>query len=321
MNKRSMELLSVAKNFIQELDLPVHYASVGGSVARGEADQYSDVDITVYTDSDRHADHMDILYGEEIIQLEIVPVKALATRQDIIDSPWDYRFLAEITIIQDRDGAFNNIKDCATTYFTSEKGQYKMIEQVSGIVQERIQVAYDHTCQQQFYSATNLAMGAWAEAGFLYLFLNHHSLSTGALIPKIKTLKSHFEEFQAVSSISIEQDCIELSCILRQLRQFLRSQGHASKFGLSELQDTLCDSKIQRLLNTKDFFNLKWQMHGEAFWLFLETSNGCSMEEYLECLPAELQKNMMKLGFVPLKKEKVHQLGRLTDELLDVVIK
>ncbi len=40
------------------------------------------------------------------------------------------------------------------------------------------------------------------------------------------------------------------------------------------------------------------------------------MEKYLEDLPIKLQKNLIKLGFVLLKKKQINQLCRLSEELL-----
>lgn len=315
MRNKNENLLQIAKDFIRESNMDVIYAFVGGSVGRGEADKYSDVDLTIYTNTNLSSNKSDVIYDGEIIQLETLHIDELPNQHMIEESPWDYRFLSEITIVKDEADKFSKIKQWATTYFGSENAKKKMVKQVSEIVKERTMCAFDYLKQHKFYSATHASMGAWAEAGFLYLFLNHNSLSTGLLIPRIQNLKVHFEEFKRVSPFSIIDDLSEVPVILSRFRKYLRKQGH-SYIGLCDIHDTLCERKVQRLLNNNEDFNLLWQMYGEALWIYFETSNGLSFEQYFDNLPNELQKDLSKIGFIPLAEKKVRELCRLSDELL-----
>lgn len=187
-----------------------------------------------------------------------------------------------------------------------------MIEQVSKIVHQRTSFALDCVKNQKSYSAMNAAMGAWAEAGLLYLFLKSGSLSTGSLFPQIEKMENHFKEFKLVCPFVIEQDLLQISTTLSHFRAFLREQGYSYEFGLSKLQDILCDRKIQRL----HYYNLMWQMYGEVFWLYLETSDGLAFENYIKNLPIELQEGLSKMGFVPLGDKEVNKLCSLSDELI-----
>ncbi len=315
MRDKSENLLRIAKDFIRDSDIDVIYAFVGGSVGRGEADKYSDVDLTIYTNTNLSSSKSDVIYNGEIIQLETLHTDELPNQHMIEDSPWDYRFLNEATIIKDKEDKFSKSKQWATDYFGSENGKKKMIEQVSEIVKERTIYAVDCLKQHKLYSATHASMGAWAEAGFLYLFLEHNSLSTGLLLPRIQNLKVHFEEFKRVSPFSITEDLSEVPIILNRFRKYLRKQGH-SCIGLCDIHNTLCERKAQRLLNNNEGLNLLWQMYGEALWLYFETSNGLSFEQYFYSLPSELQNDLSKIGFIPLEEKKVRELCRLSDELL-----
>ncbi|MEZ2660792.1 nucleotidyltransferase domain-containing protein [Aneurinibacillus aneurinilyticus] len=315
MRNKNENLLQIAKDFIRESNMDVIYAFVGGSVGRGEADKYSDVDLTIYTNTNLSSNKSDVIYNGEIIQLETLHIDELPNQHMIEESPWDYRFLNEITIVKDEADKFSKIKQWATTYFGSENAKKKMVKQVSEMVKERTMYAFDYLKQHKVYSATHASMGAWAEAGFLYLFLNHNSLSTGLLIPRIQNLKVHFEEFKRVSPFSIIDDLSEVPVILSRFRKYLRKQGH-SYIGLCDIHDTLCERKVQRLLNNNEDFNLLWQMYGEALWIYFETSNGLSFEQYFDNLPNELQKDLSKIGFIPLEEKKVRELCRLSDELL-----
>lgn len=66
-NDRSIELINVVKNYVNELELPIKFAFVGGSVGRGDADQFSDIDLTIYSESPVKTESINVLYGGEII--------------------------------------------------------------------------------------------------------------------------------------------------------------------------------------------------------------------------------------------------------------
>lgn len=315
MQSRSNILIELAGDFVDELNLDVVYACVGGSVGRGEADEYSDIDLIVYTNTFFPKNNLDVLYNCEIIQLDILDEDKIPNQQEIIQNPWDYRFLSEMSIIKDKDGLFSDSIKSATNYFNSNAGKKKLLEQVSTIVRERIEFANECLEENRLYSANIAAMGAWAEAAFLYLFLKHNSLATGSLIPMLGKLDNHIERFKSVSPFSIEGELSDVSLILSSFRKHLREHGHLYN-DLSEVHDTLCDRKIKRLLNNNERLNLLWQMYGEAVGLYFETSNGLSLEQYLKDLPISLQKGLSKVGFVPLNKNNVKELSNLSNELL-----
>lgn len=314
MINKSNELLQIAKDFIREKTSNVIYACVGGSVGSGRADEYSDIDLIVYTNTDIVFKDVDIIYKDKIIQLKTLHINELPNKHSIKSSPWDLRFLSEITIVKDRKGDFDLIKRWATAYFKSANGRQKIFEQVSNIAAERKKSALDSLDQQNFHSATIAALGAWTETGFLYLFFNHNSSATDLLIPRIQNLKLHFDKFKRVSPFSLGNVSV-VSKVLLQFRGYLREKGYDYP-DLSEIHDTLCDRKIKRLRNRNEHFNLLFQMYGEALWLYFETSNGIPFEDYFDNLPALLQKGLSKIGFVPLEKKNVKEICRLSDELL-----
>ncbi|WP_066185546.1 nucleotidyltransferase domain-containing protein [Gracilibacillus timonensis] len=108
MVNKSVELLQVAQDFIK--DKEVIGAYVGGSVGRGEADEYSDIDLTIFTNTETISKKIDVIYKDEIIQLEILHISELPHIVSVEASPWDFRFLDEVTIIKDEDGELNKIK-------------------------------------------------------------------------------------------------------------------------------------------------------------------------------------------------------------------
>ncbi|MFD1739195.1 nucleotidyltransferase domain-containing protein [Bacillus salitolerans] len=316
MQNRSEALMQVAKNYIETLDTKIIYACVGGSVGRGDADQYSDLDLTIYTNECASSSKLDILYGDEIIQLEIVPIDELPDKKVILQSPWDFRFLAEEAILKDEEGSYHDLKEWAITYFNSKNGKQKMIEQVTNIVKNRCKFAMECLETNMNYSASIASMGAWTEAGFLYLYIKDNLLSTGELIPQIEKLNNHMKRFNRVSPFTFTE-VSNASMIVSRYRKFLRDQGHTYS-SLSIVHDTLCNRKIQRLLNNNEKLNLLWQMYGESVGLYFETSNGLPFELYSQDLPVSLQKDLSKIGFVPLNKSRTNELCTLSDELLSL---
>ncbi len=309
---RSSELLQIARDFIKDKDLICAY--VGGSVGRGEADQYSDIDLTVFTLTEVASKKADILYKGEIIQLETLHISELPNQDMIEVTPWDFRFLVEVTILKDEEGKLNELIKWATDYFHSDHGRKKMIEQVSHIVRERIESAFDCLKQQKYYSATIAAMGAWAKAGFLYLFCKEHSLANELMIPRMQSLEV-YHTFKRVSPFNLDVNVLEVQRIISRFRKHLRNKGYSYN-DVFEIHDILCERKIQRLSNKKEYLNLRYQMYGEALWLYFETSEGLSFEQYFNQLPNELQNDLSKIGFIALEEKNVKEICELGEELL-----
>lgn len=320
MNNKSEVLIDVAKKYITESELNIAFAGVGGSAGRGDADEYSDIDLIIYT-NDEVTGSSDVLYENEIIQLDVIHASELPNELGIFASPWDNRFLTELTIIKDTDNRFSQTRNWAIAYFSSVEGRVKMAEQVGKVVKDRKLFALDSLYKDNLYSAMNAAMGAWAEAAFLYLYLCEGSLSNGNLIPRIQKSSEHYARFVNASPISMkEKPAVTLNTI-RKFRQYLSKQNYLFEFGHSEIQNELCERKAQRLINKEDKFNLLWQMYGEALWLYFETANGKSFEAYFDELPEELQTDLSKIGFKPIDENKLKALCVLTDELINLVAK
>lgn len=192
-----------------------------------------------------------------------------------------------------------------------------MVKQVTKVAEDRIDFALHCLNEEKEYSATNAAMGAWAEAAFLFQFLSSGSLSTGRLIPTIQKIDQHFDRFVNVAPFPSEIDVTEISTIINRLRQELKQMGASFEFGLSTIQDELAERKSKRLIAAGEQLNLIWQMYGEALWLYFETSDGLSFEDYLSTLTVESQLSLARIGFSPSNEQEIKELGRLSVELLE----
>ncbi|MFX3617054.1 MAG: nucleotidyltransferase domain-containing protein [Sporolactobacillus sp.] len=121
MNERSQQLIRLAKEWIRNTCPEIANVSVSGSVARGQADKYSDVDLTLFGNCE---EDKTIEYKSEILQLHFGPIPKI---EQIYRSPWEHRSFSEIEIIQDKDELLKKTKEKAIDYFNTTAGRKKMI--------------------------------------------------------------------------------------------------------------------------------------------------------------------------------------------------
>ncbi|WP_100488304.1 LysR substrate-binding domain-containing protein [Sporolactobacillus pectinivorans] len=79
------------------------FVSIGGSAARGEADLYSDIDLMIYTDSNKQNRDRNAKFKDGMIQLHFAQIPLI---EQVHRSPWAYRFAA--TKIPDIISSFQN---------------------------------------------------------------------------------------------------------------------------------------------------------------------------------------------------------------------
>lgn len=314
MKNHSDYLMQIAKDFVHFHNEQVVHAYVYGSVARKDADQYSDIDLTIYSNQPILEEQHTVEIGEEVIQVTWCPKEELPDENHVESDPWGHRFLTEIVLLKDYGGKLERVRDRALTYFESMEGQEKMFHTVSRIVEQRITFAKESLQIDQPYTATNAAMGAWSEAAFLVQYLDRKSVSTGDLIPYILTNADDEKQF---SEASLIHDYIpgDPSRVIRSLRDYI-SENRPYNDITSEIHDHLCDKKAVRLLENNEFLNLNWQMYGEALWLYFEMANGVPFEEYYQDLPPTLQNELTEIGFNPLTPPRLNEINRWTQELL-----
>ncbi|WP_172969013.1 nucleotidyltransferase domain-containing protein [Sporolactobacillus terrae] len=288
------------------------YVSIGGSTARGTADQFSDLDLTIYHDSKKNCDQ-NIEFHNTIVQVQFSLMPRL---EDVRRNPWAYRFLTEIKIVKDKNDLLGCVKRDAIKFINSSEGRKKMIHAVQTIVHDRIVAANRFFEAGRFYSSTNAAMGAWSEAAFLYLFLTEGNLSTSRVIPCIQENSNLYREFQTHASIRECRANTDFSSVLHRLREYLRAQEVKAVFDLDPLQERLVEQKNRRYMQLGDPFNLQWQMYGEALGLFFDLDNFVPFEYYHARLPEELQRELRGIGFIPLEKSHLDGLRILSKKMI-----
>lgn len=309
MGMRSNDLIDLAKKFIRRTFTDKCYISVSGSAARGTADRYSDIDLTIYDDDNRLIDTNSEFHGR-IVQVQTARFPQI---EQVYKHPWAHRFLSEIVIMKDQRSRLEKTKNHAVAFFQSPDGRQQMIYEVQKTVEERISAAHQHVAVGRFYSATHAAMGAWSEAAFLHMYLTENALSTGGVIPCIRKNQRWFDLFKKYSPICPCNILTDFTPILHKLRNYLRKQYRDELFDLDPLQDKLVAYKNRRFMQIGDMLNLQWQMYGEALWLYFCTeADHKTFEEFYRSLPDELKRECRLIGFVPLEKQSIDGLCDLS---------
>ncbi|QQE79646.1 nucleotidyltransferase domain-containing protein [Alicyclobacillus sp. SO9] len=314
---RNDVLMDLGRRCLKELNLPnMKYAFLGGSVGRGDADEFSDVDITICVEESASFETQNLIYEGEFVQVDFIsPI----TLDAIMENPLDYRHLLESKALYDPLGNFEAVQGEARQYFASTIGQTQTFAKWTNVVEQRKHWAVNSMEQNTLYSATVAGEAAWTDAAFMAMFFDTGSCSTGMLIPWMKT---NFD-FQIIEDLCkwlnvSEADVRRIVRAIERFREFLRKQypDRAHDFVLSPIQDALNAKKAQRLVKTGQLASLAWQFSGEAFWLYLETANGLPLDEYIEKLPKPLAIDLERAGFVSLDSSSIRKLCRVADDLI-----
>ncbi|UTR13748.1 hypothetical protein MM221_14145 [Salipaludibacillus sp. LMS25] len=260
--------------------------------------------------------HVNNVYEGEIIQLTCLHTRDLPSEHDIYRSPWHARFLTETLILKDTEERFSHIKQLALDYVTSTNGLLTMAQEVTAIVNQRMATARQALKKGMGYSAAMSALGAWAEAAFLYLYVIWQSCATQHVLPCIRSqLNAHYTSLIENPPFQRSYDSVS---VVKKYRAFLRKyKGNAHS--LAPLHDVLGERKAQRLQEQQDPVNVTWHMYGEVIWLYFETGEGRSLDSFVDELSPELKHDLATIGLTPFREKQVETLGQLTEQLVKKV--
>jgi hypothetical protein len=273
----------------------------------------------MYVSEEQTICNKDLVFEGTIIQVQTMP---LPSWEDIVQHPWNERFLLETIIINDPSRQLTMLKERFLAYLFTPEGRQRLIDNMQTIFDERKQWVHQSLQRGNMYSATLASMATWAEAAFFYIFAAHHTLATSQLISLLKNdhtfakVKKAWSLPQHITS----DDAHTAIRTLEKLRAYLRDQYPTQEHKiLSQLQDILDGQKARRYLRKRAYTQLIWEFAGEAFWIFLETAQGMQVEEFLTTIPEPLQKEMQLLGFVELERSRIEALCDTGEEFLNRV--
>ncbi|PPA70725.1 nucleotidyltransferase domain-containing protein [Jeotgalibacillus proteolyticus] len=311
MNERSRILIEIAKEYIRDRKEKNFLAMVGGSVGRGEADEFSDIDLAIYT-TDPISSKASLKYKNEILQIEKQPLDYYPSLKEIETNPWSHRYLLESKLIHTAGKYHPHDKSKIDAFCKTKSCRQIMYDEVSKLVEGRIEHAYIRFKANKKFTAMIAILGAWAEAALLFQFFSTGSLATGSIIPSLRPFPSQLTCLKTVFRASATQS----HNVLREVRAELRKQGSGFTFGIAPIQDELHEKKMRRLMKNNEELNLYWQTYSEMVWLFFETAKGESFESYREKFPSALKADLELLGFVEAGEGDLKEWGQMALELL-----
>lgn len=318
MRPRNLELIELAKKYVQEEMSYCTYACLIGSVARGEADDFSDIDLICFTGRETYLGKHDVSYKGEVIQIDVKSILEFPSKELFSYNPWHYRYLVESVIIKDTNGELSKLQGWSKSYFASIQGQKDVIRDVTTIVEGRKDYAIKQMNIGKDFAATHAAIGAWTEAALLYQFLYENRVSIGSLMPTLRKLDFFPKIVDLLPIGPVEEvDIKEASNTMTTLRLYLKNAGFEHLPSISDLQDEIWHKKADRLMLEGDFYNYLWLSYSEAFLLLLETSQDEDFESYFKQLPTALQRQLEDLGLVSLLPEDIHQILDIGDKMMD----
>ena len=315
-NPYNKHLLSLGENYIQEyMTSNLVCAFAGGSVGRGEADEYSDLDLNFYIVSDTNIEtSQNGIFNNSIIQLHSHPLPDI---REIHEHPWNYRFLQEAKCLYDPKDIFRHLRNEAVSYFESNDGQELMKKQAFEIIDRRLKWMEESIQNGEIMTASIAADSSWFDSAFCYSYFNFGSLSTGSLFRKVVGLKQ-FEGFRDIYFSGRRSGIDGMLESLKIYRMYLR-ENYSSNFSLDSVQDELVSRKATRHIRSAEFENIKWQLSGEAFWCFLSIANGKTFEQHFEEMPEKIQESLRILGFIPYSVEQIRTIERYAEEIRSLV--
>jgi len=239
--------------------------------------------------------------------------------EEIVAQPWDFRFLTEARVIFDPVGRFLNLVSEAREYFDSNPGRERMLLQSNQVVNERLSWLTSCMDKNEWMTAGIAINAAWTDAGFSYSYFKHGSLSTGGLLPILRTL----DFYKAYRDIHFGHPFLETERLLEALKRYRAYlfKADGDEFALEPIQDQLAARKAARYEKANDFENISWQLQAEALWCYLGANTGLSFEQHFNQLPVAIRNYLVTLGYKPYTEEQVRILLQQTYTMMELAEK
>ncbi len=160
----SERLMALAGGCVAELPVvDKRYAFVGGSVGRGNADEWSDVDVTVCVDGGEPPRAFNLVYEGELVQVDFMSPPLCGKAELALV---DCRFLLESRPVYDPRGEYADLRENVRRRFETNPGRQELFEQWKTVVEERKRWAADSVAHGRMRSAAAAGGAAWADAPF-----------------------------------------------------------------------------------------------------------------------------------------------------------
>lgn len=304
-----------AKDFLAEKAFPgLLCAYAGGSVGRGEADAYSDLDLNIIVEgiSDHTSENRQ--FRGQIIQLHIHPVP---TNEAIYENPWSWRYIKEARLIHDSDGRYLAWMHAMSDYLDSEEGKSKMLAQGKRIIEGYRGQAKQALSLGRGYSAFLATWASWIEAVQLFAYFCRGTVADRGLYQMMKELGLTDEVERLIKESSEgKQDLMERMKLIAAYRDYLLSQKDEGMFALDPHNNELLHKKVERMQRKEEEADAWFLLFSEAIWLYLCVDADRWLEEHWESLPTELSLPLKKLGFLEADEGLIQRIHTISDKII-----
>ncbi|WP_188066696.1 nucleotidyltransferase domain-containing protein [Brevibacillus brevis] len=288
--------VSLAGEFLDEWPVAsLVCAYAGGSVGRGEADTYSDLDLHIFVEGEDDPSCENRLFKGHVIQLQ---VQSAPTDEEVYENPWAWRYLKEAKIILDPEDRFISWMNEICAYMDSPAGKAKMFSQTKAEVESFHEDAQAALMEGFPYSAYLAAWAGWIGALQMSAFFQGHSLSDAQLYQLLqKEGRSDGMVGFFLETYRSNQDVQDALMLLADYRTHLRSINKGIEFALAAENDWLVKRKVQRLQERNQLDMAGFLIFSEAIWLYHSVGLDEWLENHWADLPAKLSLSLQKLGF------------------------
>ncbi|WP_312114406.1 hypothetical protein [Brevibacillus reuszeri] len=301
----------LARDFLKEKAFPgLLCAYAGGSVGRGEADAYSDLDLNIIVEGicDHKSENCE--FRGQIIQLHIHPEPK---DEAVYEKPWSWRYIKEARLIYDPEGRYLAWFHSMGDYLDSEEGRGKMHAQGKRIKEEYSMQAKQALSEGCGYSAFLAAWAGWIHAIQMFAYFCRGTLADHMLYPLLKECGGSDERERLIKEkYTHRRDLQEGIELVTTYRAHLLSQQTEGMFAFDPLNDELLRKKIERLQQQEEAWFL---LFSEAVWLYLCVDSERSLEEHWKSLPVELSLSLKELGFIQADEGLIQRIYAISDEI------
>ncbi len=309
-------MIEVGKEYVKLNTVPgTVCVYAGGSVGRGTADEYSDLDLMVYVEH-RGKSNENIDFEGELIQRHIHQFPSL---QKVASDPWQFRFLKDARAINDPDRRFATLKSEAMQIFQSEEGKDKLYQGAKVVVESRKAWADSCVAKQTYHTGAMAAMAAWADAAFMYGYFECGSTETGKPISNLRHLPGIYTAITRNWPLDIsdkEQEiCLRMSSLNEYRRHLRECSGYKDAFSVASEHAALLSRKVDREIQRQDFVSVHELIYADAYDVILGVYKA-SLENHLNSLPLELKQGLEQLGFTELSERQIQNLCHSADEIV-----
>ena len=293
MTDRSAVLLELGRAFLEAHPFADFVASTtGGSVARGEADQFSDLDINVYVDGNQSYS-ANGEFRDEIIQFHIHPFPSL---EAVRESAWGFRFLGEAGIVTDPTGRYEAFAGDALDWLDSEDGRSSSMAGALREVSERRSWATRCIEEGHWLAAGMASVATMVDAALLHRAFASSVMATGSAL-------TSFAESAGVPQPGVPWEDVgldeaeELLEHMAHHRRWLSARRSAdADFVLDQAQDLLERRKADRFVRAGDARRLGEMLYEQTFWV-INTRAERPFEEHFSSLPMAVRSGLRRIGF------------------------